>query len=194
MYRAITLHVLNNAVPLKDKSQIVKEAAEVQIQFTRSGDQLEVLLDGKNVTEKIREPRVDKAVGQVSEIPGVRAILVNLQRSLSEEGGVVMEGRDIGTRVLPNADLKFYIDANIDTRAERRQHQLIDQGIELDLETVKHELIDRDRRDSEREESPLRIADDSILIDTTNLSIEEQVEMIVEQVKKKELQEVTLHE
>ncbi len=194
MYRAITLHILNNAVPLKDKSQIVKEAAEVQIQFTRSGDQLEVLLNGKNVTEKIREPRVDKAVGQVSEIPGVRAILVNLQRSLAEEGGVVMEGRDIGTRVLPNAELKFYIDANIDTRAERRQHQLFDQGIEIDVETVKHELIDRDRRDSEREESPLRIAKDSILIDTTNLSIEEQVDMIVEQVKKKELQEVTLHE
>ncbi len=194
MYRAITLHILNNDVSLRNKSQIVKEAAEVQIQFTRSGDQLEVLLNGKNVTDKIREPDIDKAVGQVSEIPGVRAILVNLQRSLAEEGGIVMEGRDIGTRVLPNADIKFYIDANIDVRTERRRQQLLEQGVEMDIENVKHELISRDKRDSEREESPLRISNDAILIDTTNLSVEEQVEMIVEQAKKKELQEVTLHE
>jgi len=194
MYRAITLHVLNNNVPIKNKSRVVTEAAEVQIQFTRSGDRLEVLLDGKNVTEKIREPRVDKAVGFVSEIPGVRAILVNLQRSLAEDGGVVMEGRDIGTRVLPKADLKFYLDANVDTRAARRQKQLAEQGIEIELETVKQEIIERDRRDSEREESPLQVAKDAILIDTTNLSIEDQVDMIVDCVKKKELEEVTLHE
>ncbi len=194
MYRAITLQMLNNDVPMKDKSRVVKEAAEVQIQFSRSGDQLEVLLNGKNVTRQIREPRVDKAVGIVSEIPGVRAILVNLQRSLAEEGGVVMEGRDIGTRVLPGADIKFYLDANIDTRAQRRQLQLAEQSIDINFETIKQELIERDRRDSEREESPLRIADDAILIDTTNLSISEQVEIIVDRAKKKELEEVTLHE
>jgi len=194
MYRAITLHVLNNNVPMKDKSQVVKAAAEVQIQFTRTGDRLEVLLDGKNVTDKIREPYIDKAVGPVSEIPGVRAILVNLQRSLADEGGVVMEGRDIGTRVLPNADLKFFMDADIDIRAHRRQDQLAEQGIDVEYETVKQELINRDTRDSQREESPLRAADDAILIDTTNLSIEDQVDLIVQRVKEKEAQEVTLHE
>ena len=194
MYRAITLHILNQNVPLKKTNKIVQEAAEVQIQFTRTGDQLEVLLDGKNVTDKIREPSIDKAVGQVSEIPGVRAILVNLQRSLAEDGGVVMEGRDIGTRVFPNADLKFFMDADLETRAKRREQQLLEQGIEMDFETVKQEIINRDKRDSEREESPLRAAKDAILIDTTNLSIDEQVQMIVQHVKEKELEEVTLNE
>ena len=194
MYRAITLHVLNNNVPMKDKSSVVKAAAEVQIQFTRTGDRLEVLLDGKNVTDTIREPRIDKAVGLVSEIPGVRAIMVNLQRSLADEGGVVMEGRDIGTRVLPNADLKFFMDADIDTRAERRKTQLAEAGIDVELTKVKQELIDRDKRDSEREESPLKAAEDAILIDTTNLSIEDQVGLIVQRAKEKEVQEVALHE
>jgi len=191
MYRAITLHVLNHDVPIKDKSKVVQAAAEVQIQFTRTGQRLEVLLDGKNVTDAIREPRIDKAVGLVSEIPGVRAILVNLQRSLAEEGGVVMEGRDIGTRVLPNADLKFYMDADLDTRAKRRQEQLESQGIDVDFETVKQELKTRDKRDSEREESPLRPAEDAVRIDTTHLSIEEQVDFIVERVRQYDLQEVT---
>jgi len=194
MYRAITLHVLNHNVPMKKKSRVVQAAAEVQIQFTRTGENIEVLLDGKNVTNTIREPRIDKAVGLVSEIPGVRAIMVNLQRSLAEEGGVVMEGRDIGTRVLPNADLKFFLDADIDERATRRQSQLAAQGINMELETVKQELIERDRRDTQREESPLRAAQDAILIDTTNLTIEEQVDMIVRKVREKEVQEVALNE
>ncbi|MCF7805422.1 MAG: (d)CMP kinase [Candidatus Marinimicrobia bacterium] len=194
MYRAITLHILNNNVPIKDKSQVVKAAAEVQIQFTRTGDRLEVLLDGKNVTDAIREPRIDKSVGLVSENPGVRAILVNLQRSLAKDGGVVMEGRDIGTRVLPDADLKFFMDADLDIRAERRKSQLADQGVDVDKETVKQELVNRDTRDSERDESPLRAAEHAILIDTTNLSIEDQVDLIVQRAREKEAQEVTLHE
>lgn len=194
MYRAITLHLLRNDVPVKDKSRVVQEAAEVQIQFTRTGDRLEVLLNGKNVTDDIRTPEVDQAVGFVSEIPGVRAILVNLQRSLAIEGGVVMEGRDIGTRVLPNADLKFYIDAGLETRAKRRYDQLVEQGIEADVDTVKQEILKRDRRDQEREESPLRIAPDAISIDTTHLTIEEQVNIIVQKAKEKESEEVALHE
>ena len=105
-----------------------------------------------------------------------------------------MEGRDIGTRVLPNADIKFFMDADIDTRAQRRQVQLAEQGIDVEFETVKQELINRDTRDSERDESPLRAADDAILIDTTNLSIEDQVDLIVQRVREKEAQEVTLHE
>lgn len=191
MYRAITLHVLNHAVPMRDKSRVVQAAAEVQIQFTRTGQRLEVLLDGKNVTDAIREPRVDKAVGHVSEIPGVRAILVNLQRSLAEEGGIVMEGRDIGTRVLPNADLKFYMDADLSARAKRRQEQLKNQGIDVEFATVKQELKARDKRDSEREESPLRPAEDAVRIDTTHLTIDEQVEFIVERVRQYDVQEVT---
>ncbi len=191
MYRAITLHVLNHAVPMRDKSRVVQAAAEVQIQFTRTGQRLEVLLDGKNVTDAIREPRVDKAVGHVSEIPGVRAILVNLQRSLAEEGGIVMEGRDIGTRVLPNADLKFYMDADLSARAKRRQEQLKNQGIDVEFATVKQELKARDKRDSEREESPLRPAEDAVRIDTTHLTIDEQVEFIVERVRQYNVQEVT---
>ena len=191
MYRALTLHVLNNGVPMKDKSRVVQAAAEVQMQFTRTGQRLEVLLDGKNVTDAIREPRVDKAVGPVSEIPGVRAILVNLQRSLAEEGGVVMEGRDIGTRVLPNADFKFFMVADVDERAQRRKAQLESQGIDVDLKTVKQQLEARDKRDSEREESPLRPAEDAVRIDTTHLSIDDQVDYIVQRVQEHDLQEVT---
>ncbi len=194
MYRAITLHLLRNNVPIRNKSRVVQEAAEVQLQFTRTGDTLEVLLNGKNVTDAIRAPEVDKAVGVVSEIPGVRAILVNLQRSLAMDGGVVMEGRDIGTRVLPNADLKFYIDASPEIRAERRQHQLREQGVEMDFEQVKAEILKRDKRDQEREESPLRIAPDAISIDTTHLTIAEQVNIIVQKAKEKESEEVALHE
>jgi len=194
MYRAITLHMLRRDIPVKNTSRVVQEAAQVQLQFTRTGDRLEVLVNGKNVTDAIRTPEVDNAVGQVSAIPGVRAILVNLQRSLAEDGGVVMEGRDIGTRVLPNADLKFYMDADLETRASRRLQQLAGQDIEADLETVRQEIINRDQRDQQREESPLRIAKDAILVDTTNLTIEEQVNIIVQQAKEKESEEVALHE
>ena len=181
MYRAVTLKVLQGRIPLEDDARIIAVAEHSEIAFLGEGALPRVLLDGNDVTEAIRSQEVSAAVSRVSSIAGVRKVMVSLQRSLASAGGVVVDGRDIGTVVLPQADLKIFMVADVAERARRRQKDLNDSGLSVDAKNVEQELERRDHLDSTREVSPLRKAADAIELDTTRLSFDEQVAWIVEQ-------------
>jgi cytidylate kinase len=140
---------------------------------------MRVFLDGRDVTEEIRNPDVTRSVSAVSAVKRVREAMVREQRRMGERGGIVVEGRDIGTIVFPHADLKFFMVANVDERAKRRNAELKEKGLSVSLEQLKEEIIERDQKDSAREFSPLRKAADAIVIDTSTVTIDEQVERIV---------------
>jgi cytidylate kinase len=139
-----------------------------------------VLLDGEDVSDEIRTSRVTRAVSAVSSLAVVREAMVREQRKLGARGGVVLEGRDIGTVVFPDADLKVFLVAGLDARAGRRRKELRDRGLDADEKTLRSEIEERDRLDSTRAASPLRRAVDAIVVDTSNLSIEEQVSRVLE--------------
>lgn len=179
MYRAITLRALRENVPLRDAERMGALARSSQIGLKRTGNGNRVFLQNEDVTEEIRTPKVSRQVSAVSSHPTVRAVLVEQQRHLARDGGVVLEGRDIGTVVFPMAELKIFMVADITERARRRQGDLAKTGVQLDDETVAKEIMDRDTIDSTREASPLKKAADAIELDTSGLSIEEQVEFIV---------------
>ncbi|KPJ53035.1 hypothetical protein AMJ39_06090 [candidate division TA06 bacterium DG_24] len=183
MYRAITLKALRLRTPLDDEDYLARLAEEARIEFVQDGGCVRVLLDGEDVSEEIRSPDVDTNVSLVSSYPGVRKRLVAEQRRLARGRGIVCEGRDIGTVVFPDADLKFYVDATLEERARRRQKQLIEKGTALSVHEVQQDLEGRDTFDSERETSPLTRAPDAILIDTTGLTIPEQVAVVVDHIR-----------
>jgi cytidylate kinase len=179
MYRAFTLKMLRSGLDGFYSKKIRALAEETRIELQPDNGSLKVLLDGEDVTEEIRSPEVTTAVSSVSMIREVRQAMVREQRRLGKDGGVVLEGRDIGTVVFPDADLKIFMIASIEARAVRRQRELEAKGIFTDLEKLKQEIRERDAKDSSRDESPLRKADDAIVLDTSALSIEEQVEFVV---------------
>lgn len=179
MYRAMTLRMLREGVPLGNEQEVALIAETTDIVLSRTENGNRVLLQGQDVTEAIRTPEVTRSVSTVSSYPAVRAVLVRQQRKLAEKGGVVLEGRDIGTVVLPDADLKIFMVADVTERARRRKQDLRHSGVEAEEEAIAKELLERDRKDSSRETSPLRQAADAIVLDTSNLTIEEQVEVIV---------------
>lgn len=178
MYRSVTLKVLESRVNPADEEEVVRLAEEADIVFDNDNG-LRVALDGEDVTEKIRSEEVTKNVSLVSSYPGVRKVMVDKQREIGSQKGCVVDGRDIGTVVFPNADLKFFMIADVMERARRRQAELSESGTELPIVKVVHDLKDRDMKDSTRETSPLKKAEDAIEIDTTNLTIEEQVAKIL---------------
>ena len=179
MYRAVALKALRCGCDLDNPREIAKMAdkAEISIRFLH-GEQ-RIFLDGEDVTDQVRSPEVDRAVSPVCEVPRVRARMVERQRKLGEAGGVVVEGRDIGTVVFPYADLKIYLTADVKERTRRRQMDRERWGIAADFDKVAAEVAERDRRDQTRNDSPLKPASDAVLIDTTNLSFEEQVEAVL---------------
>lgn len=179
MYRAITLKVLTSHTDPSSEKEVVKLAVEANIMFETNGGSICVFLDGNDVTKEIRSEEVTKNVSLVSSYPGVREIMVEKQRAIGAMKGCVVDGRDIGTVVFPDADFKFFMIADIMERARRRQAELSESGTELPIVQVVHDLKERDKKDSTREMSPLRKADDAIEIDTTNLTIEEQVAKIL---------------
>lgn len=183
MYRAITLRVLERGIPLEDDQAIIEVASGSTVSFEGKGSCPRILLNGRDVSEDIRKQEVSKAVSRVSSIAGVRELMVRLQRSMARGGGVVLDGRDIGTVVLPDADLKVFMVAEVDERARRRTKDLAETGLTVEPRTVADELVRRDHLDSTRAVSPLRKADDAIELDTTRLSFDEQVAFIVEQAK-----------
>lgn len=185
MYRAVTLAVLRNGVDPADGVAVSTLAETLQIDLLRNPDtgSLHTLLNGEDVSQQIRTPEVTRNVSVVSSYAGVRNPVVALQKRMGEQGGVVMDGRDIGTVVFPNADLKIFMVANLDARAARRHVELQHQGADIGLNRLANELAERDRQDSTRNHSPLRKADDAIEIDTSGLTIEEQVEMVLKLVK-----------
>ena len=187
MYRAITLLGLRNFKNEKqeiDLSKLLQNLNEISLEFRENSGKLEIYLNGENVSKEIRTTEVSDNVSFIAKQPEVRERLVVLQRDIAEKQGVIMDGRDIGTVVLPNADYKFFLTASADERARRRFLELQSLGIETTIEEVKQNLIERDRIDSEREISPLKQAEDAILIDNTNLNKEETIDLILSYIKK----------
>jgi cytidylate kinase len=178
MYRAVALQAICAGVPLEDEEGLtrVAEVAEIVLEDLGRG---RITLDAEDVTEAIRAPEVTAAASVMSTVPGVRKALVLQQRQLGRNGSCVMEGRDIGTVVFPDADLRVFLVASLEVRAGRRLHDLASRGVDATLEDVMEEIAERDRRDSTRTDSPLRRAADAIEVDTTELSIDEQVEEVV---------------
>ena len=187
MYRAMTLFGLRNFKDEKqeiDLSKLLQNLNEISLEFRENSGKLEIYLNGENVSKEIRTTEVSDNVSFIAKQPEVRERLVVLQRDIAEKQGVIMDGRDIGTVVLPNADYKFFLTASADERARRRFLELQSLGIETTIEEVKQNLIERDRIDSEREISPLKQAEDAILIDNTNLNKEETIDLILSYIKK----------
>jgi len=187
MYRAITLKAINEAVNIKDESSLLRLLQSTKIELLQDGTEQKVYLDGNDVTEEIRKQTVSNAVSHVAEHPKVREELVKRQRELAENGNAVLDGRDIGTHVLPDADLKIFLIASVEERANRRHKENVEKGFPSDLDQLKIEIKERDERDSNREASPLVQAEDAIAIDTTSLSIAQVTDKILEQLHKKNI-------
>jgi cytidylate kinase len=181
MYRAVTLYFLDNYINLTNPKAIEKALNEINITFhyNPKTQQNEVFLNGVNVEKEIRKMRISDKVSEVSAIPAVRHAMVAQQQKMGKKRGIVMDGRDIGTRVFPDAELKIFMTADINVRAARRQQELLEKNQLVNLEEVIENLLHRDLIDTTREESPLRKAEDAHLIDTTYITVEEQVEEVV---------------
>ena len=180
MYRAVTLYFLEHHISLTNPKEIVRALQQINITFkVNSKNVSETYLNGLNVENDIRKMKISENVSQVSAIKDVRTFLVDQQRRMGKEKGVVMDGRDIGTIVFPNADLKVFMTADILVRAFRRQHELLLRNNMVDLDEVIDNLIQRDKIDTSRQESPLKQAEDALVIDTTHITIDEQVDEVV---------------
>lgn len=178
MYRAITYKVLQNKVDLDDEAAITKIVQNSVISFKPTENGQKVFIDGEDITEAIRSEKVTNSVSAVSAIGSVRKQLSDQQQTLAANGGIVMDGRDIGSTVLPNAEVKIFLIASVDERAERRYKENISKGMDTSLEVLKQEIRDRDYKDSHRALSPLVKAKDAIEVDTTSMTINEVVEKI----------------
>lgn len=179
MYRAVGLAALRAGLnPGEDVEKIIEMLPEINVDISHSEKGQEIFLNGENVSTEIRLPEVSVAASDVSKIPAVREKLLGLQRSIAEKTDVIMDGRDIGTVVLPDAQLKIFLTASVEERAMRRYKELTEKGIECDFDEVKRDMEYRDKNDSEREIAPLRPAEDSIIADTTGKSLQESVDMI----------------
>jgi cytidylate kinase len=186
MYRALALKALQHGIDLRDESQIVDLLRSSQIDLVGNGrHQPTVWLDGEDVTHLLRTPEVNASVSLVAGFPLIREEMVRRQRVLACAGRVVMDGRDIGTYVLPDADVKFYLTASLEARAKRRLNDLKAMGFHLDLEVLGEEIRHRDALDASREVGPLRQAEDAILIDTTDMEVDCVVEMMVDNFRRR---------
>ena len=183
MYRAVTFKVLAQKINLGEVEKISQLAEGTEIRLQQIDNLTKVFLDRQDVTNAIRTPEVTAAVSAVSSIKKVRELMVREQRRMGKEGGVVLEGRDIGTVVFPDADLKIFMVADVGKRAQRRQRDLEEQSVFLSLDELRDQITSRDQKDSERDISPLRKAEDAVILDTSRLTIEQQVNFIVERAK-----------
>jgi len=174
LFRAITLKILKLGIDINDIDNIIKHAKNTKIDFIDNS----IYLDGIDVSKEIRDDIVNKTVSYIAMIPEIREIIANIQREIAKTKNVVVDGRDIGTTVFPDAFAKFFLTASIDERARRRYNQYLDKT-KYSLEDIKNQIIHRDYIDSNRESSPLKQADDAILIDTTNKSIDEVINEIL---------------
>lgn len=180
MYRAVTLYFLEQHVALTNPKEVSKALDQIHITFkVNSKNKTETYLNGLSVENEIRTMRVSEMVSQVSAIKDVRVAMVDQQRRMGREKAIVMDGRDIGTVVFPQAELKLFMRADLLVRAFRRQKELLERDQLVDLDDVLENILERDRIDTTRAESPLRQADDAILIDTTHVSFDEQVDEVV---------------
>jgi len=186
MYRSLALKAIKTGVSLADKEGIVRMASGTKLELAQDGEKYRVLLDGGDVSGEIRTEEVSAKTKIVAAIGGVRAIIRSKQQAIGAAGGVVMEGRDIGTQVFPGAEYKFYLDASIEERAKRRYEEQKKKGEAVELESIKREIMERDEKDKTRHESPLAVAEDADVIDTTSMTIEEVARALVEKVTAEE--------
>lgn len=172
MYRAMAFFFLQNGICPEEEAEVVKACAGVDVSIGYQDGEQQVILNGENITGEIRAEEVGRAASVVSAYPKVREKLVELQRALAQKENVIMDGRDIGTVVLPHADVKIYLTASPGVRAKRRCEELAQKGVEFDPREVEQDIIDRDYRDMHRETSPLKQAEDAVLLDTSDLDID----------------------
>lgn len=178
MYRALTLKLLNNNISLDNEKLVKRVLDETTIEIING----EIYLDSINANQDIRAPRVNEKVSIVAALPFVREKMVSLQREIAKNNDIIMDGRDIGTKVLKNADYKFFLTASIKERAIRRHKELLEKGYSFNYDYVLNDIVKRDKMDSEREVDPLRMAEDAILIDTTGKTIDQVVTEILDKI------------
>lgn len=184
MYRAVTWGIIRDAIPLDDEPQLraFLQSLQLTVEYDADGRQ-KVWLNGQEISEQIRSPQVTGYVSVVAARPMVRERLVELQREIARRKSVIMDGRDIGTVVFPDADVKFFITASLEVRAMRRYRELLARGQKVDLEAVKQELQRRDELDSARAHSPLQPAPDAVILDTSEMTLAEVVERVSEVIR-----------
>lgn len=180
MYRALAWAALQANLSTANEEAVADLLQSAQIELKRMNGVQHVIWNGQDISQDIRTPEVSNNASIVASHGKVRQLMLTLQRNMAKQGNVVMDGRDIGTHVLPDAELKIFLTASIEERADRRYAELIAKGFEANLEQLKQEIADRDKRDSEREVAPLRQADDAVLVDTTGQTIEQVVQHILE--------------
>ena len=180
MYRAMAYHFLQNNIASDNESEIAKSCKNVDVSISYIDGEQQVLLNGQNISDKIRNEEVGNIASATSVYPVVRTKLVELQRQLASKENVIMDGRDIGTVVLPNANVKIYLTASSKVRAKRRFDELTAKGEDCNFDDIEKDIIDRDYRDMHRETSPLKQADDAILLDTSDMDIDQVVSRMKE--------------
>ena len=185
MYRCIAFSILENKIDISNQNSLAKFLKNFEIDLKKTNNNLSFFVNGKNVTNKIRKSDVSQKVSEVSAIPIIREYMVRIQRSFTKNNSCVMEGRDIGTVVFPDAEFKFFFIASDEVRAKRRQLELESLGEKKSLVNLMHEIKKRDKFDSERGHSPLRKAFNAIEVDTTNMTIDEQVNFMLSKIKLK---------
>lgn len=185
MYRAVTLKALNSGTSVHEIEKVAELAEKIKIKFGKNYHKTIIYMDEEDVSDAIRTPQIDQQISPVAANPKVRKIMVKKQQEMGKQGGVVLDGRDIGTVVFPNAQLKIYMVASVEERAMRRKKDLEQNGVEIDLDMIVRDISYRDQQDTGRRHGPLKKAKDAIIIDTTRLSVEEQVNVIVELARKR---------
>ena len=183
LYRAVGVNALRKGIDTKDKAAVAASLADISVDLVFENGEQKVLLNGENVSAEIRTPPASMAASVVSAVPEVRAFLFDLQRDIAKRNSCIMDGRDIGTVVLPDAKVKIFLTASPEERATRRYKELVEKGTDVKYEDVLAELIERDYNDSHREIAPLKPAEDGVILDTTGLSLEESIASIVKIVK-----------
>ena len=173
MYRTVGLYCAENSIDLENMDEVKKALQKVNIEFKYDEGVQHIYLNGEDVSSAIRVQRIAEYASKVAAIGVVREKLVEMQRNIAENGNVVMDGRDIGTNVIPNAKAKIYLDASVDVRTERRCHELEEKGVSFDKNVIREEIIERDNFDKNRKINPLTIAEDATIIDTSYMTIEE---------------------
>ncbi len=182
-YRALGLRVLRLGIPMSSVAGIIEASRNATIEVTGSPSRGHVLLDGEDVSEAIRTPEVSEAASRVAAVSEVRRLLVRWQRAMAEAGPLVGEGRDLGTVVFPDADVKIFLDADLETRARRRHDELAARGIAARLDAVREDLARRDERDRTRADSPLRPAEGAAIVDTSGMDMEAQVRAVLDVIR-----------
>ena len=185
MYRTVGLKAVRCGIETTDAEGVASILPTLDIDIRHEGVEQHIYLDGENVSDKIRTPEISMAASNVSAIPAVRVAMVDMQRKLAQNHDVVMDGRDIGSFVLPDAEIKIFLTASVEARAKRRYNELIEKGEKVRFENVKGEMIQRDKNDSTRAVSPLVVAAGATVIDTSLLSFEESVNTVIEHIRSK---------